>query len=151
MFSVHRASTGADWREATALLHDYGHLLTEDEGAALRGIDRLHEEAAAAHLAAWFPPEVTKPIRLHVAAKRYLCAVAPDYFAGLSSASVASLAVQGGPFSQQEALRFKAGPHAEAAIRLRIWDDTAKDPSVETPPLANFRDDVEAALRARRA
>jgi phosphonate degradation associated HDIG domain protein len=131
---------------AAALLHDYGHLVAEDEGAALRGVDRRHEEAAANHLAAWFPPAVTEPIRLHVAAKRYLCAVDPDYLAGLSPASVASLAVQGGPFSAEEARRFRAGPHAEAAIRLRIWDDTAKDPAIETPPLADFRGEVEASL-----
>jgi [1-hydroxy-2-(trimethylamino)ethyl]phosphonate dioxygenase len=135
---------------AAALLHDYGHLVAEDEGAALRGVDRLHEEAAANHLAAWFPPAVTEPIHLHVAAKRYLCAVDPNYLAGLSPASAASLAVQGGPFSAEEALRFSADPHHEEAIRLRIWDDTAKDPSTETPPLADFRREVEASLAAKR-
>lgn len=130
-----------------ALLHDYGHIVTEDEGAAERGIDRMHEDAAADFLAAWFPAEVTEPIRLHVAAKRYLCAIDPIYFDGLSPASVASLAVQGGPFTPDEAAAFAAGPHAADAVRLRVWDDIAKDPAAATPPLADFRREVVAVLR----
>lgn len=129
-----------------ALLHDYGHIVTEDEGAAERGIDRMHEDAAADFLAAWFPAAVTEPIRLHVAAKRYLCAIDPIYFDGLSPASIASLAVQGGPFTPDEADSFAAGPHAADAVRLRVWDDIAKDPAAATPPLADFRREVLAAL-----
>lgn len=129
-----------------ALLHDYGHIVTEDEGAAERGVDRMHEDAAADFLASWFPATVTEPIRLHVAAKRYLCAIDPIYFDGLSPASIASLAVQGGPFTPDEAAAFIAGPHAPDAVRLRVWDDIAKDPAAATPPLADFRREVLAAL-----
>ena len=66
---------------AAALLHDYGHLVSDDEGAADRGVDLLHEDVAADQLDRWFPPAVTEQIRLHVAAKRYLCAVNPEYLA----------------------------------------------------------------------
>ena len=61
-----------------ALLHDVGHLLDgQDEDLADRGLDGRHEEAGCAWLAAHSAPRSLSPIRLHVAAKRYLCAVDP--------------------------------------------------------------------------
>ena len=62
---------------------------------------------------------MTLPVKLHVPAKRYLCAVDAAYFSGLSAASVTSLKVQGGPFSEEEAAHFIAQPHAADAVRLR--------------------------------
>src|SRR5215467_2405 len=59
---------------AAALLHDIGHLLGSEEDKAELGIDALHEEKGGRWLARHFGPEVTEPIRLHVMAKRYLCA-----------------------------------------------------------------------------
>lgn len=130
-----------------ALLHDYGHLLNDDDAAAAsRGVDMVHEEIGANHLDRWFGKAVTQPIRFHVPAKRYLCAVDPDYFAGLSEVSVRSLEVQGGPFSRDEADRFIALPYAGAAVQLRIWDDLAKDPQAETLPLELFRERLEKAV-----
>jgi phosphonate degradation associated HDIG domain protein len=131
---------------AAALLHDIGHLLHGDETAALRGLDMAHEELGNAWLAAHFGPEVCDPVRLHVDAKRYLCHANPDYFATLSPASVRSLELQGGAFSPAEADAFLERPHARQAVRLRLWDDRAKDPDLETPPLAHFRPYVERAL-----
>ena len=93
----------ADHLVVAALLHDVGHLLDgQDEDLADRGLDGRHEEAGCAWLAAHFGPEVTEPIRLHVAAKRYLCAVDPAYLAGLSPASRRSLSLQGGPMNAEE-------------------------------------------------
>jgi gamma-butyrobetaine dioxygenase len=132
-----------------ALLHDYGHMLSGDEGAAERGVDMAHEEVAADHLARWYRPEVCEPIRLHVAAKRYLCAVEPAYFAGLSPASVASLKAQGGAFSGREVDVFRDNPHWRAAVALRRWDDAAKDPAAPTPPLGAFRAVLESELGDR--
>src|SRR5205823_4068872 len=57
------------------------------ETIAADGIDARHEEEGAAWLETYFGPAVTAPIRLHVTAKRYLCAVDPAYREGLSSAS----------------------------------------------------------------
>lgn len=133
---------------AAALLHDYGHLLAMDEGAAAAGKDMRHEDIAAKTLRKWFGPEVTEPIRLHVAAKRYLCSVNPDYFATLSPASVTSLNVQGGPFTQTEADAFMQGPHGDAAAKLRVWDDLAKDTTKVTPPLEHYRPMVERTCKA---
>ena len=132
-----------------ALLHDYGHLINEDDSqAASHGIDQEHEDVAAQYLAEWFPEAVTEPIRMHVPAKRYLCAVDPNYFATLSPASVQSLEVQGGTFSGIEAQAFIAQPFAEQAVLLRRWDDLAKDTTVATPRVQDFRGDIERALRS---
>lgn len=119
---------------AAALLHDIGHLLDLDESAAERGIDQRHEEQAARWLSAHFDPEVTEPIRLHVAAKRYLCAMEPAYLASLSPASVRSLELQGGPLTSPEIVRFEALPHHLDAVRVRRWDDQAKVPDWTVPP-----------------
>jgi gamma-butyrobetaine dioxygenase len=86
---------------------------------------------------------VTEPVRLHVAAKRYLCAVEPSYFGRLSEASVYTLSVQGGPMTEAEAREFTAHPYAADAIRVRRWDDEAKDPSAEVPDFDHFRPMLE--------
>src|SRR5215472_8867367 len=79
---------------AAALLHDVGHFLGPVSGDDLmNGIDNHHSEVGAAWLATWFPAAVTEPVRLHVAAKRYLCAVEPIYLTELSIASLYTLTV----------------------------------------------------------
>lgn len=133
------------------LLHDVGHILADGEHAAARGIDTRHEQSGADFLARHFGPDVTEPVRLHVAAKRYLCATDPAYFGRLSSASVRSLALQGGPMSAPEVAAFEANPHAEAAIRLRQWDEQGKIVGMATPDLDYFRPLVEAALNWNRS
>jgi phosphonate degradation associated HDIG domain protein len=132
-----------------ALLHDVGHLLHDlPEDCADDGLDDRHEELGARWLIRRFGPEVVEPIRLHVSAKRYLCAADPEYHAALSPASQQSLALQGGPFTAAELGQFKAGPFADAAIALRKWDDIAKIPGLPTPApaLEHFRRHIEAAL-----
>jgi phosphonate degradation associated HDIG domain protein len=130
------------------LVHDIGHILADGEHAAERGIDAMHEQSGANFLAQHFGPEISEPVRLHVAAKRYLCATDPAYFDRLSSASVRSLALQGGPMSAQEAQDFEANPHAEAAVRLRQWDEQGKIVGLKTPSLEHYRPLVQAALKS---
>ena len=133
---------------AAALLHDYGHLIHDlPEDSAEHGVDTRHEEVGFAFLERWFPPDVTEPIRLHVAAKRYLVAVDPDYRVTLSSASLLSLELQGGPMSAAEVETFEARPHAAAACRLRRYDDGGKDPSADMPPLESYRNLLTSLLR----
>jgi [1-hydroxy-2-(trimethylamino)ethyl]phosphonate dioxygenase len=130
-----------------ALFHDIGHMLHKDgENAAERGIDDRHEALGGKQLRRVFGPAVAEPVRLHVDAKRYLCASDPGYFGALSAASVRSLELQGGPFSAAEAAAFIARPYAADAVRLRRWDDTAKVAGLATPPIAHFRRHIEAAL-----
>lgn len=123
---------------AAALLHDVGHLLVERDGVPT--VDLRHEAVGARALARWFGPDVTNPIALHVDAKRYLCAVDPEYAGILSPGSVRSLELQGGPMSPDEVARFEALPGAEAAARLRRWDEGAKVPGVEAGTFADHRD-----------
>jgi phosphonate degradation associated HDIG domain protein len=121
------------------LLHDIGHMVHDlGEDPAGKGIDDKHEELGHAWLTRWFGTDVTEPVRLHVAAKRYLCAAEPDYFAKLSSDSVRSLALQGGPMSAAELREWRADPFSEAATQLRRFDEGAKVKGLETPPVAHF-------------
>ena len=69
--------------------------MSKDDSAALKqGKDGYHEEHGARYLARWFGAEVTEPVRLHVAAKRYLTAHDPDYYGKLSEASRLTLQLQ---------------------------------------------------------
>jgi gamma-butyrobetaine dioxygenase len=130
---------------AAALLHDVGHFSRGESAGEISGhelmagTDNRHSHAGADWLAAWFPESVTEPVRLHVAAKRYLCAVEPGYFDRLSEASVYTLSVQGGPMSEQEAAEFERGPHATDAVTLRRWDEAAKDPDAQVPAFEHYR------------
>ncbi|MEW1830071.1 TauD/TfdA family dioxygenase [Streptomyces sp. NPDC088196] len=133
---------------AAALLHDLGHFHGTVSGEELmEGTDNRHSHTGADRLAEWFGPEVTEPIRLHVAAKRYLCAVEPGYFGRLSQASVYTLEVQGGPMSPAEVAAYEAHPYAADGVAVRRWDDEGKDPEAPTPDFAHFRPLLIALLR----
>ncbi len=110
-----------------SLLHDIGHFIGEFPLDALEnGVDNLHEDAGGDILARYYPPEVSEPVRLHVAAKRYLCTVDPDYYGRLSPASVNSFNLQGGKMSAQEVAEFEASPYHKDAVKLRYYDDDGK-------------------------
>ncbi len=129
-----------------ALLHDFGHL-AEAEGQD--AVDARHEAVGASLLRGLFGPAVIQPIALHVAAKRYLCAVEPGYFDGLSDASRHSLKLQGGAYSAAYAARFIARPYAADAVRLRRYDDLAKVVGASTPDFAAYASMMSRALRSR--
>ena len=131
---------GADDELVTAaLLHDLGHLLHDlGETPTMQGIDDIHQYRALPFLRGTFGSKVLDPIRLHVDAKRYLCAMRDGYFAALSEDSKRSLGLQGGIFNEGQAEAFISQPGAANAVRLRLWDDAAKFPGMPTPPLAHF-------------
>ncbi len=135
---------------SAALLHDIGHLLHNlPDHAPDDGVDDHHETSAGNYLRKHFPAAVTEPVRLHVAAKRYLCSVEPGYFEQLSQPSVVSLKLQGGPMSPEEVAEFENLPFAKDAVRLRKWDDEAKIPDFVTPSVAHFAPYLrEAMLKA---
>ena len=137
---------------AAALLHDVGHLLTveETEMATPPGIDRHHEAAGAAYLGHWFDSDVTRPVALHVAAKRFLCGTDPRYRATLSPASVHSLELQGGPMSRQQCDAFRSARGWVSAVELRRWDDEAKLAGATTPDFDRFRPLLEGLTNRRR-
>src|SRR5438128_5804732 len=118
-----------------ALLHDVGHLLHhQGEDIAEQGADAQHEVIGQAWLMRRFGSAVAEPVRLHVAAKQFLCATDPHYLAQLSPASQLSLKLQGGPFSPADCAAFAQSPFHAAAVRLRRWDDEAKVPGLAVPP-----------------
>lgn len=132
-----------------ALLHDIGHMVHDlGDNPAEAGVDDLHEQRGYEFLARWFGPDVTEPVRLHVAAKRYLCATEADYFAKLSKDSVLSLSLQGGPMPAAEVAAFDALAQSAAAVQLRRFDEQAKVRQLQTPGLAHFLPYVERCLLA---
>jgi gamma-butyrobetaine dioxygenase len=136
---------------AAALLHDIGHLLHGlPEDIAERGIDGRHEVGGAAWLAQYFSPAVVDPVRLHVAAKRYLCAIEPGYHETLSEASKRSLQLQGGPMNAIEVRNFEEEPHFRAAVAVRRWDDAAKVAGLCVPGVESYRACLEEVLTRER-
>ncbi len=132
-----------------ALLHDIGHILHGlAEDIAQYGKDGRHEAIGAAYLSHWFDEGVTEPIRLHVAAKRYLCATDSNYISQLSPASIESMQIQGGIMSREEAIAFDALPNARLAVLLRRWDDEAKIQHLKVPGLEHYLPILSAALQA---
>lgn len=133
---------------AAALLHDLGHLLNlQGETPTARGVDDLHQYFALPFLRPVLPDSVLEPIRLHVDAKRYLCAVDDGYYDRLSADSKRSLELQGGIFSREEADAFSRGAYAADAVRLRKWDDAAKDATLRTPELEHFLEAVARVMK----
>lgn len=131
-----------------ALLHDIGHFLhAHDEMPSSQGSDMEHEALGAAWLSRGFDRDVTTPIALHVSAKRYLCAVEPDYFESLSQASRLSLVAQGGVMSEGEAAVFKKEPAFEAALIVRRCDDGGKDVAMATRNIEQYRGLLTESLR----
>jgi predicted HD phosphohydrolase len=130
-----------------ALFHDLGHLIAPDAPTMGAWGVQDHEAIGADLLARHgCSPELTEPIREHVRAKRYLCWKNPRYLARLSEASRATLAHQGGPMSVTEALAYAARPDLDAILAVRSWDELAKDPDAQVPPLESYRDMLIAHL-----
>ena len=122
-----------------AFLHDLGHLLNlQGDTPSMRGIDDQHQYYAIPFLRPLFRPPVIEAIRLHVDAKRALCAMEPEYYERLSVDSKRSLTLQGGIFSRDALAEFLARPHAQEAIRVRRWDDAAKVPGAVTAPMQHY-------------
>ena len=139
-----RSDGADDALVVAALLHDVGHLV-DAESPDER--NRVHADAGAELLAAWFGPEVCEPVRLHIPAKRYLVATDPAYAALLSPASVHTLRLQGGAFDDDACASFRAEPYAEAALQVRRWDEDAKVDHLEVPGLGSYADTIASVAR----
>ncbi len=133
-----------------ALLHDVGHLVAPVPDDLADWVeDARHEEIGGEWLARRFPPEVFEPVRLHVPAKRYLCATDVHYFSKLSPASVVTLKLQGGPMSAAEVAQFETERYHADAVKVRQWDDQGKVPGLVTPQLEDYRARIEEAAAQR--
>lgn len=122
-----------------AFLHDLGHMLHDlGETPSIHGVDDVHQYRVLPFLRGLFPDSVINAIQRHVDAKRYLCATRPEYHDSLSDDSKRSLKLQGGIFSEGEAAAFIAEDGAKDAVQLRLWDDLAKQPDLQTPGLSHY-------------
>jgi len=143
-----KQNQASDTLIAASLLHDIGHLLHDlPEMASEDGIDDIHEELAARFLNEYFIEAVVEPVKLHVQAKRYLCAVEPGYYESLSQPSKTSLMLQGGIMNDQEVRDFQRNPYCNDAIALRKWDDLAKIPNLDCPELNEYIASIEKSLK----
>jgi phosphonate degradation associated HDIG domain protein len=134
-----QAANAPDTLVIAALLHDVGHLVGgAPDDVAEWTEDAHHELIGGGWLAKRFGPEVAEPVRLHVPAKRYLCATDPGYFEKLSAASVVTLKLQGGPMTAPEIAAFEAKPYWREAIRVRQWDDEGKVAGLHTPDFSTY-------------
>jgi len=124
---------------AAALLHDIGHYTSEFGPYSPDDTeDNHHDEAGAKVLEHFFPAVITECVRLHVAAKRYLCATDATYYDKLSQASRHTLELQGGPMNAEEVAEFRRNPFYKEAVRVRLWDEGGKDPHMKTPPFRYY-------------
>jgi predicted HD phosphohydrolase len=127
-----------------ALLHDAGHLPGGNLHAEIGVID--HDTSCVEWLRAQsFSPRLIALVSGHVAAKRYLVAAREGYWMRLSEASQRTLELQGGPMTKDEAAAFEAHPHFSDLLRLRAWDEQAKNPNAKVPGLETYFDLIAMA------
>jgi phosphonate degradation associated HDIG domain protein len=143
-----RDAGASDDMVVAALLHDIGHLL-EDENAHRH--DEIgvinHDDIGAEYLIdRGFPRRIAELVRGHVDAKRYLTATNPAYAAKLSEASSATLALQGGPMTSEQASEFERDPLFTEKLRLRSWDEQGKKQGWQVAALESYRDALLAQL-----
>lgn len=133
---------------SAALLHDIGHIISDDQLPANDegDLDDSHEDRAHPWLLEHFGPAVADPVRLHVAAKRYICTVDADYVHSLSPTSLKSYYDQGGSMTDVERAEFESEPYFHDAVTLRRWDDLGKIPGLSTPDISLFVPYLEKSL-----
>ncbi len=129
------------------LLHDFGHLVCNMPNNTFEdGIDNYHEEVGAKALENWFDEDIVGAVRLHVAAKRYLCAATPAYLEKLSQASITTLEVQGGPMNDDEMAAFRQQAGHQLALKVRVYDDLGKEPQMARPELEHYVPKIRACI-----
>lgn len=131
-----------------AFFHDIGHICGQG-GENMGGYGVVsHERLGADYLRrAGFSERMATLVEYHVQAKRYLTFSQPDYYASLSEASRRTLAYQGGVMSAEEARVFEQEPLCAVSLRLRHWDEQAKQMHVPVLDLQMLKAKAEALLR----
>jgi predicted HD phosphohydrolase len=124
-----------------ASLHDIAHSPLFGDVAAGR-----HDKVAQDWLAPRFGARVGWLAGAHVAAKRYLVATDPDYATALSDTSIDSLHHQGGAGVDPSYVEHAWWPDA---LRLRRYDDAAKDPRAGAASIDDVLVVAERVLRQR--
>ena len=131
----------------SCLLHDYGHFILDDPDELVRNNqDGKHEDIGYEYLKKFFKKEVVEPIKHHVIAKRYL-ARDKKYYNRLSEASVVSLKLQGGLLNSKEAKAFEKEEFFKDAIKVRKFDEAAKQIGVKIKDIIQYKDLLKASLK----
>lgn len=135
-----------------AFFHDIGHLcihLVAFESMGELGV-KSHEKIGAAFLqAVGFTPSIIRLVENHVQAKRYLTFKHPEYPNKLSDASRQTLEYQGGIMSETEAKSFEMDPLFDISLKMRFWDESAKEELVPIPDLNYYQIMAENALQRK--
>lgn len=125
-----------------AFFHDIGHICTEYRNEQdMDGYGNIHHEELGANFLRerGFSDKIVRLVRNHVQAKRYLCARKWKYYRALSTVSRKTLQYQGGPMSIEEAVRFEKEPLFSLSLKLRVWDELAKEKNKPIPGLDFYR------------
>lgn len=132
-----------------AFFHDIGHLC--GEGEEMNGYGKVsHEKIGANYLRSLgFSEKVASLVESHVQAKRYLCAKKPEYYRKLSEASKKTLEFQGGVMTAEEVSSFEKDPLFQLSIKMRAWDEAAKEENKPLPDLNVYRVMAERHLTSR--
>ena len=125
-----------------AFFHDIGHLCehimhTEQmDGYGVVDHEKLGREFLQSK---GFSSKISTLVESHVLAKRFLTFKYPEYYEKLSEASRQTLVMQGGVMSQEEAATFEADEFHPLYIKLREWDDKAKEINSPLPSLEKYK------------
>jgi len=123
----------------SSLLHDYGHFILESpDDLVNKEKDGKHENVGYDFLKKYFIRDVVEPIKYHVKAKRYL-ARDKKYFQILSEASKVSLKLQGGIMDDTEAKKFGDNEFFESSIKLRKFDEQAKNTGLNITSINQYK------------
>ena len=126
-----------------AFFHDIGHLcefiMPAEQMNGYGVVD--HEVLAGQYLREQgFSERLARLAESHVLAKRYLTYRHPEYFERLSIASRATLEQQGGVMTAAEAALFEADELHTLIVKLRQWDDLAKEEHRALPSLEKYKE-----------
>lgn len=132
-----------------AFFHDIGHFCVNDaQNMGGYGVVS-HERVGADYLRrAGFSERLAKLVEYHVLAKRYLTLRQPGYYDVLSEASIRTLGYQGGVMSEAEADAFEQDPLCELSLRMRRWDEQAKEEHVPIIDLQLLKNKAVRLLKA---
>ena len=124
-----------------AFFHDIGHLCVAGETESMDGMGNVdHEKLGADYLIGLgFSQRLADLVQSHVIAKRYLTFKHPEYYEKLSPASRVTLGFQGGVMSAEEAAIFEENADADLMVRLRYWDDEAKQEHLPVNNIASLK------------
>ena len=124
-----------------AFSHDIGHFCFRESSDSMDGYGTIkHEKIGADYLRTkGFSERIAKLVENHVSAKRYLTFKNPNYFSKLSEASKKTLEFQGGIMTKEEAEKFENDDLFELSIKMRMWDEAAKEINKPLPDIELFK------------